>query len=82
MDTRVLTMPQRASKQKRNDVPAKIDAEVMRLARIVAAYEDVDIAELVSETLRPILKERLAHHQASGCAPKQRRGRRPDEPPD
>lgn len=45
---------------------APIDAEVMRVARIVASYEGVSIAELLSETLRPLLLQKLAHHQAKG----------------
>ncbi len=52
-----------AKKAKRNDVPVKLDAEVLRMARIVAAYEDVPIAELLSETLRPILVKKLEKHQ-------------------
>jgi hypothetical protein len=54
------TMPR---KPKRNDVPVKMDAEVLRIARIVAAYEDVPLAELISETLRPILTKKLEAHQ-------------------
>jgi hypothetical protein len=50
-------------KPKRNDVPVKMDAEVLRVARIVAAYEDVPLAELISETLRPILAKKLEAHQ-------------------
>jgi spermidine dehydrogenase len=37
--------------------------EVLRVARIVAAYEDVPLAELISETLRPILTRKLELHQ-------------------
>jgi hypothetical protein len=61
-------------KSKRNDVPVKIDAEVLRLVRIVSAYEDVSIAELVSETMRPIMERRLAEHQA-------KEGKSPRRPP-
>lgn len=53
-------MPRRP---KRNDVPVKVDAEVLRIARIVAAYEDMPLAELISETLRPILERKLDMHQ-------------------
>lgn len=56
--------PMPRPKSKRNDVPAKIDTEVMRMARIISAYEDRDIADLVSETLRPIFTRRLAELQA------------------
>lgn len=55
MTTAMLTMP----KPKRNDVAVKIDAYVARLARILAAYEDTTIAEIVSEGMRPILMKRL-----------------------
>jgi hypothetical protein len=51
-------------KPKRNDQPVKMDAEVLRIARIVAAYEDVPLAELISETLRPVLQKKLEAHQA------------------
>jgi hypothetical protein len=60
LTTATQTMPR---KPKRNDVPVKIDAEVLRLARIVAAYEDLPLAELISETLRPILVKKLEQHQ-------------------
>lgn len=50
-------------KPKRNDLVIKCDAEVVRMARIIAAYEDIPLAELVSETLRPILEKKLEAHQ-------------------
>lgn len=58
----VIDVPQK--KSKRNDVATKVDQEVVRMARIIAAYEDRDIAEVVSETLRPIFQKRLADLQA------------------
>lgn len=60
MATATAPMPK---KPKRNDVPAKVDADVMHVARIVAAYENVQIAELISEILRPILAKRLEKHR-------------------
>jgi hypothetical protein len=51
------------AKSKRNDVPVKIDAEVARLARIVAAYEDTSLAEYISERLRPLVQKDLDKHQ-------------------
>jgi hypothetical protein len=39
---------------KRNDVPVKIDAEVLAMARIASAYKGVSLAEYLSESLRPI----------------------------
>jgi len=61
-------MPSRKNKPKRNDVPAKIDAEVMREVRLLANYEDVEIAELISETLRPIIHDRLVRRQEAAVA--------------
>ena len=58
---------------KRNDLVVKIDAEVLRMARIIAAYEDITIAELLSETLRPLLADRLAEHQRKSPPPKPRK---------
>lgn len=49
------TMP----KPKRNDVPVKMDAEVVRQAKMVAASRDQTLAEYISETLRPIVKRAL-----------------------
>lgn len=54
-------MPER---KKRNDLVAKVDAEVLRMARIVAAYEDTSMAELLSSILRPVLEQRLEKHQS------------------
>ena len=54
------------AKTKRNDRPAKIDAEVLRMATIVAAYRDQSIAEYLSELLRPLVTRDLREHQAQG----------------
>ena len=56
---------ERMRKPKRNDLPVKLDAEVVRMARIVSAYEDQTIAELCSELLRPLLVKKLEKHQAT-----------------
>ncbi len=42
---------------RRNDVPVKIDADVVRVAKIAAAYKDVSLAEYISERLRPLVAE-------------------------
>ena len=55
--------PKPMAKPKRNDVPVKMDAEVVRVARIVAAYQGVTLAEYISERLRPLAKADLAKHQ-------------------
>jgi hypothetical protein len=51
---------------KRDDLAVKIDKEVVRMARILAAIEDTTIAELMSETLRPILQKKLDEHKRRG----------------
>ncbi len=48
---------------KRNDLAVKIDAEVIREARIVAAFEEVQLAELLSNILRPIISKLLEKHR-------------------
>jgi len=67
MSAQVSVMPRSG---KRNDEPVKVAAEVLRMGRIIAAIEDVTLAELVSETLRPIFEAKLAEHQRKGFAPK------------
>ena len=47
------------AKPKRNDVPVKLDAEVARKAKMVAASQDKSLAEYISETLRPIVTRAL-----------------------
>jgi hypothetical protein len=44
-------------------VTVKIDAEVIRIARIVAAYEGLTLAEFLSERLRPLMQKDLERHQ-------------------
>lgn len=41
----------------RNDVPIKVDAEVYRFAKAVAALRSITLAEYVSEILRPIVSK-------------------------
>ena len=76
-------------KPRRNDDVTKIDKEVLRLARIVAAYRDITIAEYISERLRPLVQQDLADHarlQAAAKgdleepAPKPRSPRKPPAP--
>ncbi|OWY59079.1 hypothetical protein B7486_76480, partial [cyanobacterium TDX16] len=38
-----------------NDVSTKIDHEVVELAKVVAAYKRIPLAQLLSEILRPII---------------------------
>lgn len=55
----VAAMEFAVSKPKRNDVPVKLDAEVARKAKMVAASQDKSLAEYISETLRPIVNRAL-----------------------
>lgn len=55
----IKVLPAMPRKPKRNDEPAKIDSDVLRMARLVAAFDNMPLAELLSETLRPILLKRL-----------------------
>jgi hypothetical protein len=48
-------------KPKRDDEAAKIDREVLRVARAVAALRGITLAEYLSERLRPLV---LADHEA------------------
>src|SRR4051812_2532370 len=49
---------------KRTDVTVKIDAEVVRLARIVAAYRASTVADYLSEALLPIVQRDLEGEQS------------------
>jgi hypothetical protein len=51
------TLADRSMTTKRNDVPVKIDAEVVHVAKIAAAYKDMSLAEYISERLRPLVAE-------------------------
>lgn len=49
---------------KRNDVPVKIDAEVIRVAKIAAAYKDMSLAHYLSERLRPLVSQDVEQEHA------------------
>lgn len=51
-----------------NDVSVKIDAEAVRIAKIVAAYRDQTLAEYLSETVLVNAKRDLAEEQARNLA--------------
>ena len=42
---------------KRNDVPVKVDADVIRTAKIAAAYKGLSLAEYLSDTLARLSRE-------------------------
>lgn len=59
---------------KRTDVPVKMDAEVVRRAKIVASYRNQSLAEFLSESMRPIvdrlLEEEHDRETKAGRSPK------------
>lgn len=54
----VATMP-RKDAPKRNDLSVKVDAHVIRLARLLSAHEDKTMAEVLSEAARGVLMKKL-----------------------
>jgi hypothetical protein len=55
----ILTSAPPMAKQ-RNDVSVKIDAEVYRLVRTVAAWRGVAVAEYLSDIVRPAVQKDIA----------------------
>lgn len=53
-----------AKKPPRNDKQMKVDAEVLRTIQLVCTYRGIQMAEYVSELLRPIVTRDLAEEQA------------------
>ena len=58
-----------AKKPPRNDKQTKIDADVLRNIQLVCTYRGVQIAEYISEHLRPIAARDLAEEQARATKP-------------
>lgn len=58
-----------ARKQPRNDKQMKVDAEVLRNVQLVCTYRGTQMAEYVSEILRPIVARDLAEEQRKAQAP-------------
>lgn len=48
---------------RRNDTAVKVDAEIARKAKIVAAYRDVSLAEYLSKALKDIVDADLKEEQ-------------------
>jgi hypothetical protein len=48
----------------RNDVTVKLDAQVAKKAKMVAAAREITVAEYVSEILRPIVQRDLEAESA------------------
>ncbi len=65
----------------RRDVAVKLDGEVAREARIVAADKGVPLARSISEALRPIVRRALEEESARVHKPQDRRprGKRPGQ---
>lgn len=58
-------MPKRKDAARRtNDVTVKMDAEVVRKAKIVAAFNDQSLAEFLSDTLGAIVDRLMAEAYA------------------
>lgn len=55
---------------KRNDTAVKVDAETVRKAKILAAFREQTLAELLSEVLEPIIDKLLAEEIAKQAKPK------------
>ncbi len=55
---------------KRQDVTVKVNSEVVRIAKIVAAYRGISVANYLSETLEPIVQKDLHKEQMKGIPPK------------
>jgi hypothetical protein len=77
--------------KKRNDMPQKLDVEVIRLARIVAAYRGESPVEYLSARMLPIIQADLDYYaKGVGKAPplpppteatKEDEGDEPDDEP-
>jgi hypothetical protein len=55
------------------DTSVKLDVDVVRIAKIVAAYRDVSLAEYLSNTLKPIVQGDLDREQTRN-QPKRSKG--------
>jgi hypothetical protein len=55
---------------KRTDATVKVDVEVLRKAKIVAAIRDVTLAEYLSEVLRPVVERDHTKAIADESTPK------------
>lgn len=67
---RVRVAADTVAKKKRNDTSVKIDADLVRDAKIVAAFEDKSLAEYLTVTLRPIIDRALRDHAERISRPK------------
>jgi hypothetical protein len=54
---------------RRNDVAVKIDANVIREAKMVAASRDLTLAEYLSDLLRPLVHKDLEAETGKRLAP-------------
>lgn len=72
MATATATMP----RPKRDDIPVKMDAGVVHICKIVAAYRNISLAEYLSETMKPVAEKSLAEYSAKGPPPPIKPGRK------
>ena len=63
MSLATINMPrpskERADEPKRNDVTVKVDADVVRVCKMVASSRGITLAEYISESMRPIAQNDL-----------------------
>lgn len=64
-----------AKKQPRNDEQVKLDAEVVRDARLVCAYRRTVMAEYMSGLLAPLVSRDLAEEQKKDQAKRGQKGK-------
>jgi hypothetical protein len=79
LETSTVEMLAEQPMAKRNDVPVKMDAEVVRKAKIVASYRGQTLAEFLSDTLGAIVADLLeAEHakEAARSKPKMPKGKK------
>jgi hypothetical protein len=65
----------------RNDVAVKLDAQVAKEAKMVAAARNITLAEYISEVLRPIVHADLRAETSQMLGEKEPRGPRQSKPP-
>lgn len=53
-----------------DNASAKVDVEVLSMAKHIALYEKRSLAEYISETLRPIVEKRMQQIAAEMLKPK------------
>lgn len=67
------------ARKKRNDVTVKLDAEVVRKARVICAHRDGQhMAEYLSDLLKPLVEEEYEQYRPATPAKPRKPSRRED----